>query len=283
MSNTTCPTTPRRLGRLGLGLGAAVVLTIALPGVAQAHVTVQPGSTEGGGFSVIAFRVPNERDDASTTRLRVVLPEGQPIGSVQTTPVPGWTIATKTRQLDEPIDMFGEQVDTVVSEVVWKATDGGVEPGQFQDFDLSLGPLPESGELVFNAQQTYSSGEVVKWDQVSVDESVEPERPAPTLALAPPAAAAEDTAAAPAGGTAADSGDAGDAAQSDQSAEASESAQAAAPAADEDDSSSNLALGLAVAALVISLIAVALAYRRGGRKPAAPTEDAAPTREDVKA
>ena len=155
----------RILARVGISIGAAVAAMLALPAVASAHITVQPETVEGGGFSVVSFRVPNERDDASTTQLRVTLPEDQPIGSVQTTAVPGWKITTATRQLDKPIEMFGEPLDTVVSEVTWTATDGGIRPGQFQDFNLSLGQLPESGELVFNALQTYSSGEKVNWNR----------------------------------------------------------------------------------------------------------------------
>ena len=135
----------RILARLAVGVGGAVAAILLLPGIAQAHVSVQPGTAEGGGFSVVAFRVPNERDGASTTQVRVTLPKDQPIGSVQTTPVPGWKITTTTRQLDQPIEMFGEQLDTVVSEVTWTATAGGIRPGQFQDFDLSLGQLPQSG------------------------------------------------------------------------------------------------------------------------------------------
>jgi Domain of unkown function (DUF1775) len=45
--------------------------------------------------------------------------------------------------------------------VRWTATGGGIRPGQFQDFNLSLGQLSESSELVFHALQTYSSGETV--------------------------------------------------------------------------------------------------------------------------
>jgi methionine-rich copper-binding protein CopC/uncharacterized protein YcnI len=149
---------------------------------------VQPGSAEGGGFSVVAFRVPNERDDASTTQLRVTLPKDQPLGSVQTTPMPGWKITTGTRHLDKPIEMFGERLDTVVSEVTWTATDGGIRPGQFQDFNLSLGQLPKSGELVFNVLQSYSGGEKVNWNEISADPSVEPEHPAPILSITPAAA-----------------------------------------------------------------------------------------------
>ena len=79
---------PRRiLSRVGIGIGAAAAAILAMPGIAQAHVTVQPGTAQGGGFSVVAFRVPNERDDVSTTQVRISLPEDQPIGSVKTTPV----------------------------------------------------------------------------------------------------------------------------------------------------------------------------------------------------
>ncbi|WP_167288738.1 YcnI family protein [Nocardioides seonyuensis] len=168
----------------GLALGAMV-----LPSTAWAHVTVQPGEVEGGGFSVVSFRVPTERDDASTTKVQVLLPEDQPIGSVRTRPVPGWKVTTKNRTLDEPIDMFGEEVDSVVSEVTWTATGEGIAPNQFEDFDVSMGQLPESGEMVFTAIQTYSSGEVVKWNEVAVDEQSEPEHPAPVLTITAPEAA----------------------------------------------------------------------------------------------
>jgi uncharacterized protein YcnI len=249
----------RILTRIGVGIGATVAI-VALPGVAQAHVTVQPGSAEGGGFSVVAFRVPNERDDASTTQLKVTLPKDQPIGSVQTTPVPGWKITTATRNLDKPIEMFGEQLDTVVAEVTWTATDGGgIRPGQFQDFDLSLGQLPESGKLVFNALQTYSSGEKVNWNEVSADPSVEPEHPAPILTITP---AAADGGAAP--------------------TETGSQDEQVTPAAQSDTGTDlTLPIVLSGTALALSLAAVVLAWRRG-RRPA-PTVEAVsvPTREDV--
>jgi uncharacterized protein YcnI len=252
----------RTLARVGIGIGATVAAILALPGLAQAHVTVKPGSAEGGGFSVVAFRVPNERDDASTTQVRVTLPEDQPIGSVQTTPVPGWKITAATRQLDKPIEMFGEQLDAVVSEVTWTATAGGIRPGQFEDFDLSLGQLPESGELVFNALQTYSSGEKVNWNQVSADPSVEPEHPAPILTITP-AAAGEGPVA------------------TDQGSQAGQDEQVTPAAQSETGSDSTLPLVLSGAAVGLSLFAVVLAWRRG-RRPAPAVEAASvPAREDV--
>jgi uncharacterized protein YcnI len=251
------------LARVGLGIGAAVAAILALPGLAQAHVTVQPGTAEGGGFSVVAFRVPNERDDANTTQLQVTLPKDQPIGSVQTTPVPGWKVTTATRHLDKPIEMFGEQLDTVVSEVTWTATGGGIRPGQFQDFELSLGQLPESGDLVFSALQTYSSGEKVNWNQVSTDPSVEPEHPAPILRITP--APAEEAATAPDEGSGAD--------QDEQVTSAGQR---------NEWSDSTLLIVVSGAALALSLVAVGLAWRLG-RRPAPAAEAASlPTpREDA--
>jgi uncharacterized protein YcnI len=238
----------RTLRLVSAGL-AGVVATIAIAPAAQAHVTVQPGELEGGGFSVVSFRVPNERDDASTTRLRVTLPEDQPLGSVRTTPVPGWRITTETRQLDEPIELFGEELDSVVSEVTWKATDRGIEPGQYLDFDLSIGQLPESGQLTFRARQTYSSGEQVDWDEVAVGDA-EPEHPAPVLALTPPAA--EEATADPAAATAT-----GDGAGSTE-----ESGGSDAEAAEADSSGEVLPLALSGLALVLSVAALGLAWSR---------------------
>jgi periplasmic copper chaperone A len=250
------------VARVGLGIGIVVAAILAMPSLAQAHVTVQPKTAEGGGFSVVAFRVPNERDDASTTQVRVTLPQDQPIGSVQTTPVAGWKITTATRQLDKPIEMFGEQLDTVVSEVTWTATDGGIRPSQFQDFALSLGQLPESGELVFNALQTYSSGEKVNWNQVSTDPSVEPEHPAPILRITP--AVAEQ------GSAPTDTG--GQAGQQEQ-----------VPSATQSDTmvGSTLPLVVSGVALALSVVALVLVWRRGGRPAPAAEGTVAPTREDV--
>ena len=212
---------------------------------------------------MVAFRVPNERDDASTTQLRVTLPKDQPIGSVQTTPVPGWKITTATRQLDKPIEMFGEQLDTVVSEVTWTATDGGIRPGQFQDFDLSLGQLPESGELVFNALQTYSSGEKVNWNQVSADPSVEPEHPAPILRHYAGRQRSRAQRRLTTGGQAG---------QDEQVTSGSQS---------DNGFGSTLPLVISGAALVLSLVAAVLAWRRGRRPSPAAEAASTPTREDV--
>src|SRR3954471_7875696 len=188
-STISGPPRRRTARRVGLVPGAGFLASFALTGVAAAHVEIQPESVPGGSFSVFAFRVPNESDSARTVVLKVLLPPKQAIASVQTTAIPGWTATTQSRKLPQPIENDdGEQVTSVVSQVTWRATGGGIAPGQYQDFDLSLGPLPAAGKLVFNAVQTYSDGSVVNWNEVSANKSVEAEHPAPTLTLT----AAED-------------------------------------------------------------------------------------------
>ena len=246
---TTPAATPRRTYRLAARvivacLGAATALG-AMAGAAHGHVTVQPGEVEGGGYSVVAFRVPNERDDASTTRLRVLFPEDQPIGSVSTTPVPGWRITTKSRTLDEPIEVFGEEVSEVVSEVTWTAVGEGIAPGQFIDFDVSLGPLPASGRMVFRAVQVYSSGEQVNWNQVAVDDAVEPEYPAPVLTITPPATA-----------------DAGETSTDRDAVTDAPTADAEEQAAGESGPGTALPTALSATALLVALGAVLLIWRR---------------------
>ena len=194
----------------GAAAGAVVVVGLAAP--ASAHVTVQPATVEGGGFAVVAFRVPNERDDASTTRVRVLLPRDHPIGSVSTTPMPGWTARTQTRRLATPIEVEGERLVRVVSAVTWTATGPGVGPGQFEDFELDLGTLPDSGRLVFTALQRYSDGRVVAWNEVAVGGGAEPQHPAPVLTLTAPSdpgAPSSTGAATPTSAPAADSGSSG--------------------------------------------------------------------------
>jgi periplasmic copper chaperone A len=253
---------PRRtLRRLGLAVAASTVAVIALPLSAQAHVEVQPEAVPGGDFAVVAFRVPNERDDAATTKLRVILPTKPALGSVQTTAMPGWSTRTVTRKLAKPITMFGAKVDQVVSEVTWTATQGGVRPGQFQDFQLSLGQLPTSGRLVFTALQTYGDGQVVRWNEVSADSAVEPEHPAPSLTITAPEA--EGSAAEPAGDSGAGASEGGAGADVAVAAKAASKATKAAKAAEAADSTPVLPTVLSAAALLVAVAAAGLAWRRG--------------------
>jgi uncharacterized protein YcnI len=169
----------RRLGGI-LAVGAATL--VALAPMAAAHVTVNPGEATKGGFTALAFRVPNERPDSGTTSLEVNIPEDTPIASISVKPTPGWTYTVERRTLSEPVDMEGEEVTEVVSKVTW--TGGPINPGEFQEFEISAGPLPEDvDQILFPTIQTYASGEVVRWIDEPLESGEEPEHPAPLLKL----------------------------------------------------------------------------------------------------
>jgi uncharacterized protein YcnI len=197
-----------RLFTVGSLAAAAIGLT-AVP--ALAHVTVSsPGATQGG-FGVLTFRMPNETDNANATELKVQLPADQPLASVSVKPQPGWTYTVTRAKLAQPVtDDDGNQVTDYPSVVDWKATAGGIKPGEYNEFQLSVGPLPKADSMTFKALQTYSNGETVSWIEVpAAGSSDEPEHPAPTLKLAPAsgaAAAPTTNTAAPAAAAAGDDG-----------------------------------------------------------------------------
>jgi uncharacterized protein YcnI len=160
---------------------------IAVPPVASAHVSVTPDSTAPGEPATIAFRVPNESDDASTVRLEVAFPADTPLAVAVPRTVPGWTVSVTRQALDEPVDTGHGLVEEAVSSIVWEG--GQIAPDTYQEFPVYVPAMPhESGALAFKVLQTYSSGEVVRWIDVAAEGQPEPEHPAPTVRVAPPPA-----------------------------------------------------------------------------------------------
>jgi uncharacterized protein YcnI len=212
-------------------IAAAVVAAslVATP-VAAAHVTLNPGEWEAGGFARFAIRVPNERDGAATTKVRVRFPEQVISASFQ--PVEGWKRTVKMTRLDEPIDDEGEQITERIDTVTWSG--GRIRPGEFQEFGVSF-QVPEEQpgtELAFPAVQTYADGEIVRW--IGPPDA---EEPAPTVTVTA-AASEEDEAPVPAPTPAAGAG-AGDEEEGGGS-----------------DTLSIVALLVAVAGLAIALVAI---------------------------
>ncbi|MEU8287474.1 YcnI family protein [Micromonospora sp. NPDC048905] len=230
-----------------LAFTAAATAVLGVAGPASAHVTVNPKEAVQGGYARVAFRVPNESDTASTNKIEVTLPENAPVGSVSTMPVPGWTVATEKRKVDPPIEVHGSQLTEAISKITWTATgDAAVKPGQFQEFPVSMGPLPKVDSMVFKVLQTYSDGEISRWIDPPAPGAEEPEHPAPVLTLA--------AAAAPAG------------------APTPSAAAASSPDDDDDDDGNGLAVGLGVAGLVAGLAGLVLgglAFSRSRREPVA--------------
>ncbi|WP_406169302.1 YcnI family protein [Streptomyces sp. NBC_00996] len=173
-------TTLRRAG-LVAALTTAGVLTAA--GAAFAHVTVHPESyAKGATDGVLTFRVPNEEDTASTTKVQVFLPTDHPVLGVLVTPQSGWTAKVTTTKLKTPIKTDDGTITDAVSEITW--TGGRIRHGEFQDFNVAFGQLPDdTGQLEFKTLQTYSDGNVVRWIEETPKGGEEPENPAPVLTL----------------------------------------------------------------------------------------------------
>ncbi|MEV7777711.1 YcnI family protein [Kitasatospora sp. NPDC088351] len=172
----------RRIAAVALAAATSVVV-LACP--AFAHVTVNPGSAEQGGYTAVDFRVPNESDTAGTVKLEINLPLDHPLASVRTLPLPGWTTTVEKSKLDKPIKVHGSDVNEAISKITWTA-DAGIKiaPGQFQEFRVSLGPLPtDTDTLTFKALQSYDNGDVVRWIDEAKDGQPEPAKPAPVLKL----------------------------------------------------------------------------------------------------
>src|SRR3978361_1567718 len=95
----------------------AVVLATAFAGPAFAHVTVNPSTATAGGFSALTFRMPTEKDNASTTKVQVAFPTDTPLASVSVKPVPGWTYQVTKSKLAQPIQSDDGPVTEVVSQI----------------------------------------------------------------------------------------------------------------------------------------------------------------------
>jgi uncharacterized protein YcnI len=240
--------TTQTLVRTGMVL-VAMVAGVAVATPAFAHVTVNPGTASQGGYAKLTFRVPNEKATASTTSVEVNLPTDAPIASVSVKPVPGWTAEATRTALPTPIKTDDGEITEAVTKIVWTATpDAVIKPGQFQEFDVSAGPLPKVDQLVFKALQKYSDGETVAWIE-EPKAGVDAQHPAPVLKLNKPA----------------------DTQQAAVTVSGSPAPSAAAPAAS-SSSTANAALGIAVAALVLAVAGLALAFvrRRGQGRPRTP-------------
>jgi uncharacterized protein len=165
--------------KLKITLALFAVLALAVPASANAHVTLQPEEAAAEDFTVLDVRVPNERDDAATTKVDVQFPAGFVFASYQ--PVPGWSVDVKMAKLANPITSHGEEITEQVSRMTWTA-DGdnvAIQPGQFLDFPISVQIPGKAGDtLTFKALQTYDNGEVVRW--IGAPDS---EEPAPQVAV----------------------------------------------------------------------------------------------------
>ena len=227
-----------------LALFAGLLVALAVP--ASAHVVVSADSTTKGSFAVLTFKVPNEKSDADTTGLKVQLPPDHPLAFVSVQPKAGWTINVIKKKLAKPIKSDDGVVTEAVSEIDW--TGGKIIPGEFDMFNVSVGPLPtDTDSMTFKAIQTYTDAtgktSEVAWIQEAEKGQPEPQLPAPVLTLT-------NANATPLKGS--------DAATPDTTPTVTATTKAPAT----KSSSSGAALGVGIAGLVVAVIALGVALTR---------------------
>jgi uncharacterized protein YcnI len=229
-----------------IALTAGALLAVGLPLAANAHVTINPNAAEAGGYTVITVKVPNESATAATNKVELSLPMDTPFTSVRYVPVAGWTGELITETLPEPVTVGDTEITEAITKVVWTADAGAeIADGQLQQFDVSVGPVPDVGSLVLGADQFYTDGSVVSWS----DEAADAQYPAPVLYVNDSPESDHHAA-----------GGHDDEADSEDTATANATDSSSAAASDD-----TLARGLGLGGLILGAIAVVLAIT-GRRK-----------------
>ena len=180
---------------VGVLMVSGVVALLVSPS-ATAHVGAYIEGGEPGETGLITLRVPAESDNPPTTKVEVRIPDDIQIRNVRPQPVAGWQLDIQKKKTNPTIYRDdGTPVDEVVSSVTWTAIGPGLMPGQFDDFVLEAGPLPDVETLSLPTFQTFADGTTDAWTE-PVPEGSDPEFPVPTVTLG------ASTDSAPSGGSA---------------------------------------------------------------------------------
>jgi len=128
----------------------ALLIVLGVPAVAFAHARVSPAVSESGKLQLYSLAVPTEKDNATTTKIVMTVPNGFGIDSFVPPPA-GWTQNVKST---------GSGDDAIVQQVTWS---GGKTPtGEDSMFQFLAQPA-KPGTYTFHVQQTYSDGSIVNW------------------------------------------------------------------------------------------------------------------------
>ncbi len=176
-----------RTARVSALSAAVVILVLGAPLAASAHVKISPNTAAPGDDIEVTFRVPNEEENAGTVRVEIDLPTKTPFAGAEYEPVAGWSARIVETTLPKPIRNDGVEVTQAPSKIIYTANPGvSIRSGQFQEFPVALDLTPDVGSVEFPTIQTYSNGDVVKWNEPTLPDGQEPDNPAPTLYITDP-------------------------------------------------------------------------------------------------
>lgn len=176
---------PRSLALVLRGVAAIVVAAaaalLASP-MAAAHIGAELDGAGPGEFGVVTLVVPTESGKAATVKIQVRIPDDIQLRTVRAESVAGWSIDIENRTIPPIYKDDGTPVTEVVDSVTWTAQGPGIPSGQFGQFALYVGPLPDASTLALPTVQTFADGSAEDWSQ-PVNESDDPEFPAPTVTI----------------------------------------------------------------------------------------------------
>lgn len=214
----------------------AVMAMLLFASVASAHVTVKPAEVSQGSYEIFTVRVPSENKGTTTQSIEIRVPDGVDVLRVE--PKAGWTYA---------LNKEGERITSVA----WSAEGEGLKETEFTEFRFQGKVAADAAELNWKAYQTYADGSKADWV-----EAADGQYPASVTTVTPGTGdshghGAHDAASTSAGQPAAESG----AASGHNAASATDAHEPAA-------ASNGLDRGLAIAALVLGVIAIIVAFVR---------------------
>lgn len=154
---------PRRTSRFAVVLAGAAAAALVTASAASAHARLSPAVSLSGDLQLYSLAVPTEKQNATTAKIVLTVPQGFGIDSFVPPPT-GWTQSVRST---------GSGDAAVVQQVTW--TGGKTPTGQDSMFQFLAQPA-KPGTYTFHVQQTYSDGSIVDWSGPESSES-----PAPTI------------------------------------------------------------------------------------------------------
>lgn len=148
------------------------LLTLILPSVAFAHVTVSPEEVQPGTTQTFTVVAPTEKD-VPTTGISLRIPEGFEVTSVQSPPG-GWRGGAE----DGSVSWSGGEIGAGGIEIT--SPEGEVIPmGESQEFTFEASTPEAPDAYAWPVSQTYKDGSVVEWAGPN-----DSEKPAPVVQVA---------------------------------------------------------------------------------------------------
>jgi uncharacterized protein YcnI len=143
-----------------VGLLAAVTALLVGAGSAWAHARISPVVVQSKQLQLFALAVPTEKENLTTTKVELTVPQGFGIDSFVA--APGWK-----RQVQQT----GSGEDAVIKRVTWT---GGSVPTEEDSLFQFLASPSASKTYTFSVRQTYSDGSVVDWSGPESSDSPSP-------------------------------------------------------------------------------------------------------------